>query len=309
MERLGRDAEQFTKELHEIVGRLAKIDTEKAQAESNLAQLRAKRTEAEAAVANKTAEIADLARKAAGVGERPPQLPASSVADLQRDLEQKTQRARKEAEGKKSPDEIVKQYEEAASKFAGTEEALNSLNLIAEKLSVMYNARVLHYKALRKIYSTRTSLLFMDYISQRGYGGALAYDHAEQRLTIDVDVDASQAAEARRSVFSLSGGERMFSTVAFLLSMWMMVEAPFYALDEFDVFMDVMHRTEALRLLTNHARGAAVSKQFIFISPQSQDGIPKGNDSRTFVLHKPTRGGAQGTLDNVVAGSSQASQQ
>jgi structural maintenance of chromosomes protein 6 len=50
---------------------------------------------------------------------------------------------------------------------------------------------------------------------------------------------AGREAAARRaaSTASLSGGERSYSTVAFIMALWDCVELPFYFMDEFDVFM------------------------------------------------------------------------
>jgi len=42
--------------------------------------------------------------------------------------------------------------------------------------------------------------------------------------------------DAVSSIDSLSGGERSFTTLALLLSLWKCVNFPFFCLDEYDVF-------------------------------------------------------------------------
>ena len=52
-----------------------------------------------------------------------------------------------------------------------------------------------------------------------------------------VQVDASAAKSSAKNQKALSGGERSFATVCFIMSLWDAIEAPFRVLDEFDVFM------------------------------------------------------------------------
>lgn len=48
---------------------------------------------------------------------------------------------------------------------------------------------------------------------------------------------AKRSRAAGTDIRSLSGGERSFATVCFILSLWDAIESPFRVLDEFDVFM------------------------------------------------------------------------
>ena len=81
-------------------------------------------------------------------------------------------------------------------------------------------------------------MYFSNYLSTRNYNGNLIFDHEEQKLEVIVNPNkTTNETNEPIDLRSLSGGERSFSTVAFLLSLWSIVESPILVLDEFDVFM------------------------------------------------------------------------
>lgn len=79
---------------------------------------------------------------------------------------------------------------------------------------------------------------------------------------------------------SLSGGERSFSTVAFVLALWHHCSSPFKLMDEIDVFMDMVTRRVSYNALITFAKVTEDSGQFIFFSPLE---LPKFDNSGAFV--------------------------
>lgn len=65
---------------------------------------------------------------------------------------------------------------------------------------------------------------------------------------------------------SLSGGERSFTSVSFVLSLGQEIDTPFFAMDEFDVFMDAVNRKVALTSILKFA-WELQDTQFILLSP------------------------------------------
>lgn len=95
----------------------------------------------------------------------------------------------------------------------------------------------------------------------RGYVGKLLFDHDEKSLDIRMAVEHVEAG----SKGTLSGGERSFAGVCFLLSLWPNVGCPVKVLDEFDVFMDNLNRKLTIKIVLSFlARNAC---QVILITP------------------------------------------
>lgn len=88
--------------------------------------------------------------------------------------------------------------------------------------------------------------LFKEYTMRNGYIGEMTVDHENRRLNLRMKVHNSNIFGSKNT---LSGGERSFAGVCFLLSMWKCFRCPLKVLDEFDVFMDSLNRRMAIRIL------------------------------------------------------------
>lgn len=81
------------------------------------------------------------------------------------------------------------------------------------------------------------------------YQGTVVIDHVNKVL--DLHVSARDDKKAGNDTRSLSGGERSYSTVAFILALWDCIQLPFYFLDEFDVFMVGCYILDCLEYILN----------------------------------------------------------
>lgn len=94
------------------------------------------------------------------------------------------------------------------------------------------------YRSLQERIAYRTKVYFSLSLQERDYDGTLKFNHESEQLEINVKVDRhTEESKSTKNTKSLSGGERSFTTVCFIMSLWEAMEAPFRCLDEFDVFM------------------------------------------------------------------------
>ncbi|CAL5228582.1 g11742 [Coccomyxa viridis] len=120
------------------------------------------------------------------------------------------------------------------------------------------------------------NIVFARNLKQRGWQGHIEIDHDTGKLTIRVKMEGAKA--AHQDLKTLSGGERSFITICFLLALGHQLLPKFHCLDEFDVFMDSLSQGQSMMLLMEFA---ALQKgtQMILLTPQSLSAIEQARAS------------------------------
>jgi structural maintenance of chromosomes protein 6 len=106
----------------------------------------------------------------------------------------------------------------------------------------------------------------------RKFNGVAKLNHELQTLDLHVIPRDGTVQNAVRNTKSLSGGERSYSTVSFLISLWSCVDHPFYFLDEYDVFTDDINRHIMTKMLLHEAEQKP-DRQYTFLTPQDMSKI------------------------------------
>ncbi|KAM3603130.1 uncharacterized protein V6R79_017017 [Siganus canaliculatus] len=185
-------------------------------------------------------------------------------------------------------EEVVRQYHKAMEDYKKMAMQMRNLNSFIKRLDSVMNHRLQVYADLRRFLSARCKYYFDSMLAQRGYSGSMTFDHKNETLSIAVHPGQGQKTDLS-DMRSLSGGERSFSTVCFVLSLWAITEAPFRCLDEFDVFMDMVNRRISMDMMLKVAAGQ-LYRQFIFLTPQNMSSLPASNIIHILRLKDPDRG-------------------
>ncbi|EFX80525.1 putative SMC6, structural maintenance of chromosome protein 6, copy B [Daphnia pulex] len=184
-------------------------------------------------------------------------------------------------------------YERAFSEVTGVQSSL-------KKMMEMSKKRKDFIRIFRNSIEARTHHIFRALLRTRNFEGELSFDHNEKTLSLMVvppgrDGSSQPATKRGREsgatdIRSLSGGERSFATVCFILSLWDATESPFRILDEFDVFMDHVNRSICMELLVTEARENS-GRQFVFLTPLGLEKQQLNNmdDLSIFRMDDPNR--------------------
>lgn len=91
---------------------------------------------------------------------------------------------------------------------------------------------------------------------------------------------------------ALSGGERSFTLVSFILSLGAEVCTPFFAMDEFDVFMDAVNRKVSLTSILKFAWDME-DVQFLLLSPLDMAVVEQSRHDFNGALRARAEAGSQ----------------
>ncbi|KAI9787739.1 MAG: Structural maintenance of chromosomes protein 6 [Geoglossum umbratile] len=316
-DKLNAVAKELSKELKAVDSELAEIEAkirkkeakalelsqarqvallEKNSAFQKIDDAKLERTRAESKREAQSKRVREFIEQARKVSERVPIDPGETPGSLDKKLEKLTNdlnRFNREIGG--SPEQIAQEAQEAAEAYRMAKEQLEQLDEMGQMLKFALIERQNRWRKFRKFISARARAQFTYLLSERSFRGALKTDHRRHTLDLQVEPDETRSGKGRQTK-TLSGGEKSFSTICLLLSLWEAMGSPIRCLDEFDVFMDNVNRD------INAAR-RSVGRQFVLITPNSLGNINMAEDVRIIKLNDPKEKG-QTTLSFASQGGS-----
>lgn len=155
------------------------------------------------------------------------------------------------------------------------------INVLGSTLKLLSETRMRRYEYVKKLkvfLAIQVQYKFRQVLRVRNFHGSIQFDYKNQLLDLKV---VPRGKDGVTNTKALSGGERSYSTVAFLIALWSCIDHPFYFLDEYDVFTDQVNRFVMTKLLIHEAEKKG--DQFGFLTPQDMSSI---NATNKITIHR-----------------------
>ncbi|KAI9263239.1 hypothetical protein BDA99DRAFT_438256, partial [Phascolomyces articulosus] len=187
-----------------------------------------------------------------------------------------------------SLEEIEDEAKEALQALTMAKQTVKVLDTYRKDLRETLTVRLQRWNAFRMYISLNVQGHFTYFMHQRGYNGYLKFHHEKERLDIRVSTgDQLKRGTRHKDSKTLSGGEKSFSQISLLLSLWEGISSPVYCLDEFDVYMDAVNRKKSMQMMMSAAMDN--ESQYIFITPQDASNMVPGPFIKVHRLSDPER--------------------
>ncbi|XP_012142309.2 structural maintenance of chromosomes 6 isoform X1 [Megachile rotundata] len=186
-------------------------------------------------------------------------------------------------------DKLRKELKDKEAKMGKNLELTNKIEKNYKLHLQRLQTRKESFSNLKHMHGINIQNSFSNVLALRNKKGTINIDHGRKILELVVN-SQNDNKKSINDARSLSGGERSYSTVAFILALWDCTNLPFYFLDEFDVFMDKVNRRVIMDILLDHAKTHPQS-QFIFLTPLDTSNVLAEDYITIHQLAEPERTG------------------
>ena len=224
--------------------------------------------------------VVDITEQARQISERVNVPRGENYETLKRKFEKLGSEVKKWSQQVGDRAELSANASKCATAYKTAQEEIQQLKSLQKQLTRTLTTRKSRWARFRMFITARSRAGFTLKLGERGFRGKLQIDHKKKEMDIAVEPDITRRDGKGRSAKTLSGGEKSFSQICLLLSIWDAMGVPIRCLDEFDVYMDAVNRNTSVRLLIDGARHSA-GGQFVLISPGVRSDIPKDADVNT----------------------------
>nr|XP_034181336.1 structural maintenance of chromosomes protein 6 [Osmia lignaria]XP_034181337.1 structural maintenance of chromosomes protein 6 [Osmia lignaria] len=186
-------------------------------------------------------------------------------------------------------DQLRKELKQKEAKFGKNLQLISKMDKSYKLHLKRLEERKKSFSDMKHMYGRNIQNSFSNVLALRNKKGTINIDHGRKKLELEVH-SQNDNKKPINDARSLSGGERSYSTVAFILALWDCTGLPFYFLDEFDVFMDKVNRRVIMDILLDHAKTHPQS-QFVFLTPLDTSNVLKEDHITIHQLAEPERVG------------------
>lgn len=214
---------------------------------------RAERRRAEERRDQKAEEVADFIQQAVAVAPDRVHIPEG---ETWKSIEKKYEKigdqlSMREKRLGATDQQIYDRASEAKQRYETVVEETDSLDRMIESLKRAITQRLYLWRQFQRQISARIRIQFNYLLSERGFRGKIDLRHKERKVVLHIEPDETRKNSGGRDTKTLSGGEKSFSSICMLLSVWEAIGSPIRCLDEFDVFMDNVNRAISTNMLVS----------------------------------------------------------
>jgi len=219
---------------------------------------------------------------------------AEQVSEIRPDFEESTEDILKTISAIqkkiKKREEIVGDYDTIVEEVKTTEElyltAKKQIQICRRQLQKIDEILSINLGQQRELVRLLTSnFIYSFWTSVEAFNlkGSAHFDHTKKILHLEVG-----RSECGKEMKALSGGERSFTTVCFVMSLWQVMNTPLRCLDEFDVFMDIDNRRMAMEVMLRCAKSRP-NVQFMFLTPNEIPNLSGDHSIQVWKMPEPDR--------------------